>query len=240
MRKICAAAVGQAVAASLDAFEPAVDVALQDFGRIGHRRLEIARAARCARESPRAIERLLAVCGHYGTARATAERRIAQALPMLIDNSRASFRIASRAPWRRLYDHFDMTPGRYRNEPKAEKTAQLFHSRITFAPTAPARSADREPYVVACRQPVDGLQQKFEGKGELQFGDDDGNRFTLVERDDIAPADLPLHLEAQAFEECFDRQVEAGFHLNPGFWGKLCLIRRSFTAATNWPLPLPV
>ena len=122
-RKFGTTKVAKAVSASFDALEPAVDIPLEDLRRVRQRGLEIARSARHSRQRSRAIERLLPVGSHDRSAGASAHGRITSALPVLLDNARASLLVSAWAPWNRFDNDLDVTHGRYGNESEAEKPA---------------------------------------------------------------------------------------------------------------------
>jgi hypothetical protein len=70
------------------------------------------------------------------------------------------------------------------------------------------------------------LQDKIEVKGKLQFANHDDGRGALRDANEIATANFPFHVKAKAFQELFNRRIEARFHL----------VSRLTSLAAHYPL----
>ena len=76
--------------------------------------------------------------------------------------------------------------------------------------------AEHDPPGVGCPRAVDALQHQLQGEAQLQLGDDHDRGPSAAHRDDVAAADLPLHLEALPLQEHLDSVVERGLGLAGG------------------------
>ena len=99
----------------------------------------------------------------------------------------------------------------YRQQAKPQPPAKLVNTRIAFAP-ASTRTSHSKPDFIANIRPVDALKDEIEIKGKFQFANHDNWRATLGNADKVAPANLPFDMEAETFQELFDRRIEARFH----------------------------
>jgi len=134
---------------------------------------------------------------------------------MLFDKSRAALGVATRMPRHRLDEDFHLAISRHAEQTEAEQATQLAHPWIMLTPSPTSRGAHGKPDLIAGSRAIHSLQDKVEREAELQLADDDRAGFTAVKRHQIAAAYLTLDLEAQSFEEAFDRQVEARFQGAP-------------------------
>jgi hypothetical protein len=76
------------------------------------------------------------------------------------------------------------------------------------------RTSHSKPDFIANIRPVDALKDEIEVKGKLQLANHDNGRAALRKADKVATANLPFDMEAEAFQELFDRRVEARFHFD--------------------------
>jgi hypothetical protein len=109
-------------------------------------------------------------------------------------------------------------PGRDHHQAQAQPSAQLPHVAAVHAGACRAaglRASDGEVHAVGQREPIDTLEQEREIERELQF--DDHGRLVAACCDDVAPADLALHIVALTLEKRFDRRIEIGFAARLGF-----------------------
>ena len=130
---------------------------------------------------------------------------------MLLDKARAALGIATRTPRHRLNEDFHLASDRDAEQTEPEQAAELAHTRIMLAASAPPGGLHGEPDLVAGSRAVHGLQDELERDTELQLADDHRGGLLAVERYEVAAAHLALDLEAQLFEEALDGQVEARF-----------------------------
>jgi hypothetical protein len=73
------------------------------------------------------------------------------------------------------------------------------------------------------------LQDQFQREGEFQLPDDDGRGLAVANGDEIAAANLPLHLEAEPFEEALHRKIEARFQEWPSGPGEPVIVIRGMS-----------
>src|SRR5262249_44638758 len=160
----------------------------------------------------RAGERLLAVGGHDGLARAAACHRIAAPAPVLLHDARAALAVAPWAPGNRLDKHIHLPSGGYAEKTKTQESAELPDAGVGLPTRAAARCTHGEPHLIAGGRTVHSLEDELQREGELQLADDESRRLAVARGDEIASANLALHLEAELFEEALDGKVEARFH----------------------------
>src|SRR5262249_38872630 len=147
-----------------------VDVAQEDFWGLWNDASDLRRAARARGQRGRAGKRLLAISGHDGRLRRSAQDRIAEPTPVLADQSGTAIAVATRPPRRGLDQKLDAALRRDTEQTEAEQAAKLAHARIALAAT-PARKAHGEPDFVACGYAIDALQHQLEIKAELELAD---------------------------------------------------------------------
>src|SRR5262249_9093456 len=119
--------------------------------------------------------------------------------------------VAPGTPGNGLHESVHPAPGGDAEEPKAEEAAELLDARVVLAATAAPGGAHGEPDLIAGGCAIHRLQDQLQREGELQLTDDDDRRLAVAHSDEIAPANLTLHLEAELFEEALDGKVEARF-----------------------------
>src|SRR5713226_2759512 len=134
------ACLRQRIDAAFDAAEPAVHIAQQYLGCIRDDRLDLGCAPRPLRQRRGAGERLLAVGGHDRRLRHSAQCRIADPAPMLIDQAHAPTRILARTPRSRLHQDFDPSGRRDAEKPESKKPTKLEDPGIALATTPPAHA----------------------------------------------------------------------------------------------------
>jgi hypothetical protein len=207
--KGCPTAVRQRVDTTLDTDEPAVDIPLQDFRGIRCLCFEVARPGWGLGQCRSARQRLLPVRGHDWLPGASASRGVADASSMFIDDLGPPFGIAPRPPRDRLDQNFHFAGCENRKESHTKEPAQPLDAWITLTSTTATGGTHGQPDFVANRGAINRLQHEVERESQFEFADDDRGRLTLAQRNEITTAHLTFDLEAQLFEEPFDRQVEA-------------------------------
>src|SRR5262245_20809271 len=195
------------ILAALNAEKPAVDVAQQNFRRIRYGAFDLRCTSRTAGQRSRARQRLLAVGGHDRRLAGSAENGIAETPTMFVDEARAAPWITAGTPRPGLDQDLDASARRYAKKAEAEQSAKFAHARIALAAAA-TRHTHGKPDLIASRRPIDALQHKLEIEAELQFADHDERRLLAADGDEVAAADLALHLEAEGLEEALHREVE--------------------------------
>ena len=85
-------------------------------------------------------------------------------------------------------------------------------THVAFAAVAPRRYPRRDPDFVRRSGAIDGLKNKLEIEGKLEFANDDQRRFAVFERHEIAAAHLPFDHKTAVLEEAFDGKIESAFH----------------------------
>src|SRR6185437_1477543 len=142
---------GEHVDAALDAGEPAIIIVQQDLRCRWYLDPELARPSRAGRQRRGAGERLLAVGGHDREPRAAAQRRVAAAPVVLVDETRAAPVVAARLPRAGLDQDIDAALCGDAEQAEAQQAAELAHARIALAPAPLGRAAHGEPHLVAGR-----------------------------------------------------------------------------------------
>jgi len=77
-----------------------------------------------------------------------------------------------------------------------------------LATAAAYRCAYGQPNFIAGRRPIDALQHQIKIEPEFQLPDDYYWRRPILKCDEIAAADLALHLKSQVLQEAFHRKVK--------------------------------
>ena len=197
----------EGIPAALNTGEPAVHIPEEYFRCIREGDLNFRCAPGTIGQRSCASERLLAVGGHDRHLGCAAQSRITKATPMLTDQARSAFGIATGTPRAGLDQYLDAACGGHAEKSEAQEPAKLAHARIALA-ASPCRSAHSEPDFIAGRRPIDPLKNEFKVEAELQFTDDDNRRLVAAERHEIAAADFTLHVKAEGLEEALHRGVK--------------------------------
>src|SRR5436190_6916368 len=157
-----AAGVRQLVHAAFGAIEPAIDIMQEDLSGIGNLYAQVAHALRAIRQRRCARQRLLAIGGHDGCARAAADGGIADAFPVLGDEARALLWIAAWRGRRRLDDHLDIAAAGDGQHAETEPPAQITITRVALATLALRREFCGKPHLICGGGAIDRLQDQFE------------------------------------------------------------------------------
>jgi hypothetical protein len=214
--------VGQRVNTAVGTSEPAIDIAQQNFSRIGRQRPQIARALGPIRQKRGAGKRPLPVRRHDRRARATADCRIALTPAMFLHEPRPAPLIFARH-WRRgADDHRDLAGLRHPKHAETQAATEIAETRIAFASLSSRRDAGGQPNLIAGGGPIDRLQNEFEIEAEFHLADDNERYSITSERDEIAASDLAFDGEAETFEKPFDGQVKRCFQGEVSAMRPLC------------------
>jgi len=127
---------------------------------------------------------------------------------MLSDQARSAFRIAAGTPGARLDQYVDPACGRHAEKSKAQEPTKFARAWIVLATRAARGGAYREPDFVAGCRPIDPLKHEFKVEAKLQFTDDNNGRLAVAERNEIATADLALHVEPEGLEKALHGEVK--------------------------------
>src|SRR5262249_11298988 len=147
------AGLRERINAAAGAPKPAVDIALEDLGRIGDRGLQIPGPLKAKADVGRAGQSLLAVSCHDRSARPAARHGDALPSPAFLDKARAAAVVAAR---HRPFGAGDNVYGPsfgHREQTKPQPPAKLADTRVTFAPASP-RCFHSQPDLVANIRPV--------------------------------------------------------------------------------------
>jgi hypothetical protein len=146
---------------------------------------------------------------------------------MLLHYAGTTLAVAPRTPGNGFDENVHLASGGYTEKPEAQQAAELPHARVVLPAPPAAGGAYGKPDLIAGGGAVHRLKDKLQREGELQLSDDNGRGLAVTHSDEIAPADLTLHLEAEPFEEALDGKVEARFQdWDPSHAKPLMVIRR--------------
>ena len=93
-------------------------------------------------------------------------------------------------------------------QPETEKPAEPARAGILLSPAAALRKSHRQPNLVGGYRAIHALQHEVQIEAELQLPDHDDRRAVPAQGNEVAAADLPLHIESQGLEEPFDGQIK--------------------------------
>ena len=142
---------------------------------------------------------------------------IASATHVLAKQAGAATGIRSRSVGARLSQHLDpIARGVDCHHPETEQPAKPPHPRITISSSACRRYG--EPHFVRRAHPINRLQQQVEAEAELHFDDRQPRRLFTSHRNNVATANLALHLEARRLEKALYGRIERGLGHRPA-WG---------------------
>src|ERR1700690_3962520 len=120
---------GQPIKSPFDPLEPAIDIALKNFGGVRSKNPKVPRTTRRAGKRVGHGERLLTIGGHLRHPSRTAHDGIPPAATMLLDDARTPFGVAPRLPLRWLHDHVDPALRVDGQKAEAQETTELLHAR---------------------------------------------------------------------------------------------------------------
>ena len=200
--------LGQIVDSALDGGEPAIDIAVKNFGSVRDRRLEVSWTSRALRQRGRAGESALAIRRHDRRPRSSAFDGIATPALVLLDETGSAAGIFARRRRGRTDQHLDFAVRQYSEQAKTEPSAKVAKPGVAFTPFPFRREASGQPNFVAGGRAVDPLQDEFEIEGQLEFADHDDRRVVVLQRQQIAASNFAFDDEAEPFEEGLDRLIE--------------------------------
>ena len=174
---------------------------------------EVTRTARRLGQRLGYRESLLAIGRHLGRAGRSAEVGISPAAAVFLDDARPPFEIAPRLPGRWLHHHLDAIIGEDDEKAEAKEATKFLHARVALSAPPPPGGGDGEPDLVAEGRAINALKHKLKREALLQFANDDALSRVSGNGDEIAAADLSLHLQAEAFEMPFDGSIKVCFQV---------------------------
>jgi hypothetical protein len=202
---------GQPIKSTLDPLEPAIDVALNDFGGVRSQYPKVPRTTGRADKRIGYNKCLLAVGGHLRHTCRTSHDRIPLPATMFLDDSRTPFGVMPRLPRRWLRYHVDPALRVHGQEAEAQKSTKLFHPGVVLPPAPPLGGGDGEPDLVAGGRAINGLKHQFKGEALLHLADDDQFGRVFGKGDEVAAPHLTLDLQAEPLQMNFDWSIEVGF-----------------------------
>jgi len=125
---------------------------------------------------------------------------------MLIDQTQTPALILARVPGSRLHQDLHPSGSGDAQKPEAQKPAKLPNPGVAFA-TLSRAGTHCKPDLIARRCPIDPSQQKLEVESELQLADDHKRRPLAAQGNEIAPANLALHIKAEIFQKALYRRI---------------------------------
>src|SRR5262249_10085905 len=90
----------------------------------------------------------------------------------------------------------------------SQQPAEPSRARVSFPTAAAFRGANGEPDLIGSNRAIHPLQHEIEVEPELQLSDHDDRRTVAAKSDEVAAADLALHLEPKGLEEPLYRSIE--------------------------------
>jgi uncharacterized protein YfaQ (DUF2300 family) len=127
---------------------------------------------------------------------------------VLLNELRATARIAARSPRTRLDQYVHLASRRYAEQSEPEEPAKAPYARILFSTAAALRKPDRQPDLVGSCRTVNTLQHEVQIEAEFQLADDDDRRTVATQGNEVTAADLTLHVKSEGLEEPFDGQIK--------------------------------